>query len=179
MKPWMLLFILFLAPAWAQDVKFPADFEKLAAKASEVVDVTLDGALLQLASRFLSNKDPEEARVKQLVSKLKGIYVKSFEFDKEGAYSKADLEAIRGQLKAPTWSRMVTVRSTKSSEDADVYFKMENGQPTGLVVLAAEPRELTVVNIVGPIDIDQLTELSGHFGVPKVQHARPKPAGKD
>ncbi len=153
----------------------PPGLEKLADKASEVVDVTLDGPLLQLASRFLSNKDPEEARVKQLVSGLKGIYVRSFEFDKEGAYSAADVEAIRSQLKAPGWARMVGVVSRKTGENAEVYFRMEGDKATGLVVLAAEPRELTVVNIIGPIDPEQLSELGGHFGVPKLEQKKPAP----
>jgi hypothetical protein len=30
----------------------------------------------------------------------------------------------------------------------------------------AEPTELTVVNIVGPIDVAKLGELEGHFGIP-------------
>lgn len=177
MKLRMLALFLALSTAGAQDFKMPPGLEKLADKASEVVDVTLDGALLQLASRFLSNKDPEEARVKQLVGGLKGIYVKVFEFDKEGAYSPADVEAVRSQLKAPAWQRMVGVVSRKSGENAEVYFRMEGDKVTGLVVIAAEPRELAIVNIVGPIDPEQLSELGGHFGVPRLE--RKKPATKE
>jgi hypothetical protein len=36
----------------------------------------------------------------------------------------------------------------------------------GMAVLVAESRELTVVNIVGPIDIEKLSQLEGHFGIP-------------
>ena len=39
----------------------------------------------------------------------------------------------------------------------------------GLVILAAEPKELTVVDIVGPIDLDMLSELGGHMGIPPVE----------
>ncbi len=175
MKLKALILALALTPAYAQEIRFPPEFEKLASKASEVVEVTLDAQMLQFAARFLSTKKPEEAKVKQLVAGLKGIYVRSFEFEQEGAYSKADIDAIRNQLKPPVWQRMVTVRSLKSGEDADVYVRMEGDKPAGLLVIAAEPRELTVVNIVGAIDPEQLSDLGGHFGIPRLEERKKLP----
>ena len=49
-------FALILLPAWAQEIKFPASFEKLAVKAVETVDVKLDSSMLQAAGKFLSGK---------------------------------------------------------------------------------------------------------------------------
>lgn len=43
-----------LLPLAAQEFKIPPGLDRLAEKASEVVDVTLDSSMLQLASRFLS-----------------------------------------------------------------------------------------------------------------------------
>jgi hypothetical protein len=40
----------------------------------------------------------------------------------------------------------------------------------GIIVISAEPRELTFVNIVGPIEVDQLADLGGEFGIPKLHH---------
>ena len=45
---------------------------------------------------------------------------------------------------------------------------MEGNRSSGLVILVAEPRELTVVNIVGPIDLNRLASLKGQFGIPDV-----------
>ena len=84
-------------PVFAQDIKMPASVERLSAKAVETVDVQLDGALLQLAGRFLSGHKPDEAKVKDMLGGLKGIYVRSFEFSQEGEYTAEDLEAIRSQ----------------------------------------------------------------------------------
>src|SRR5215813_1228186 len=95
-------------PALAQNAKLKmGHLEKLAAKASEVADVTLDGPLLQLASKFLSSEEADEEGVQALIKGLKGVYVKSFEFDQEGAYSKNDLDAVCEQLRIPGWTRMV------------------------------------------------------------------------
>jgi hypothetical protein len=37
----------------------------------------------------------------------------------------------------------------------------------GLAVLAAEPKALTVVNVVGSIDLAKLRDIEGKFGIPK------------
>ncbi len=162
------LVIFAAAGAHAQDITIPANIEKLAGRAVENVNITLDGAVLQIAGKFLSQDDPEQKAAKGLISNLKSIRVRSFEFAKPGEYSDADLESLRSQLKAPGWTPMVNVRSARDGENVDVFFRMEKDKVMGLVVIAAEPTELTVVNIVGPIDLDQLASLGGHFGVPKV-----------
>jgi len=155
----------------AQDIKIPLNLDKLAQRAKESVDVTLDTSLLQLASGFLSKNNADEAKVKKMIANLKGVYVRSFEFDKEGQYSMADVEAIRVQMKTPTWSKIVSVKSLQS-ENTEIYVKKEGDHIGGLVVLVAEPKELTVVHIDGPINPEELSELSGHMGIPRL--GRPK-----
>lgn len=175
MRAWAILLLLSL-PVLAQDIKLPASLDKLASKAAESVEVTLDGALLQLAGKFLSSDKPDEAKVKHMISGLKGIYVRSFEFEKEGEYSPADVEAIRSQLRAPGWSRIVGVVSKGDHDNAEVFLKAEGDRVGGLVILAIEPKELTVVNIVGSIDLSQLSDLGGRFGIPKIELEKKKPA---
>jgi hypothetical protein len=177
-----ILWLMAVLPLAAQDVKLPPSLDKLAEKAAEVVDVTLDGQMLKLANMFLSKDNPDDVKIKNLVTGLKGIYVKSFEFEKEGEYSPADVEAIRTQLRGPGWSKLVGVISKRDRENADIFVKLDGDRVGGLVILAAEPKELTIVNIVGNIDINQLSELGGHFGIPEVevQREKKKPAaGKD
>jgi len=153
----------------AQEIKLPANLDQLADKAENVVDVTLDGPMLKLAGRFLSDKDPDEARAKKIVAGLKGIYVRSFEFENRGEYDQRDVDQVRAQLKAPAWSRIVNVRSKRDGEKADVYVKNDGGTIAGMVVLVWDPKELTIVNIVGQIDPEDVRELGGHFGIPKVE----------
>ncbi len=178
MKSVLLLLALGLAlivPSWAasDDIKFPVSFGKLAEKATETVDVTLDSSLLQLASGFLSDDDKDDASVKKLVSRLKGVYVRSFQFDKDGQYSSGDVEAIRSQLKGPQWSRILGSKSSKG-ETSEIYIKKNGDAIAGLVLIDAEPREFTVVHIDGPINPDQLSELSGHIGIPQFDKSKSK-----
>ncbi len=158
-----------LSIAAAQDIHLPPGLERLADKASEVVDVTLDASMLQLAVRFLPDKDPDSARVKRLVNGLSGIYVRSFEFEKPGEYSASDVEALRSQARTPGWSRIAGVRSRKKGENAEVFIKSEGGKISGLMILAAEPKQLTFVSISGFIRPEDLPELGGHFGIPKME----------
>lgn len=163
----------------AQDGRIrTAQLDALAAKASQTVDVNLDEKLMQFAAKFLSTKDPDEASVKDLVNGLKGIYVRSFEFDAEGQYSQADIESIRSQLKAAPWSRLVNVQS-KREGSVEVYLMLTGSQVGGLAVLATDPKEITVVNIVGPVDLDKLSQLEGSFGVPDLGIERTKSKGKE
>jgi hypothetical protein len=167
----MMIAAAVILPLEAQDIKMPMNLDRLAEHATETVDVALDASMLQLASRFLSKDDPDQMRVKQLVSKLKGVYVRTFEFDKDGQYSKGDVEAIRLQLKAPNWTRIVGVKSTKG-ENSEIYLKKNGDQIAGLVVINAEPKELNIVHIDGAIDPQELSELGGHMGIPKLDRPR-------
>lgn len=171
------IFILLASTfALSQDVKMPVDLDKLAAKASETTEVTLNGRTLQLAAKFMNDEGDEEAR--NIVKKLKGIYVRSFEFEKPGLYSEADIESLRSQLKSPIWEKVVNVHSKRDGENAEIYFKTDSGdQIAGLVVIAADPKELTFVIIDGPLDPSDLDKLGGDFGVPRLEtRPQPKPA---
>lgn len=141
----------------------------LADKAAESVNVTLDQNLLGLGCRFLNAEEPDEAAAKKVCQSLTGIYVRKFTFDTDYAYPKADIDGIRRQLAAPGWSRIVEARSRKEQTDVDVYLLIDGGRARGLAVIASEPREFAVVNIVGSIDLEQLHDLEGKFGVPELQ----------
>jgi hypothetical protein len=153
----------------AQDARLDIGrIDALAAKAAQAIEVSLDERLLRVAAKFLKNEDPDEAKVKELVSGLKGVYVRVFEFDNPGEYSPGDLEGLRSQLQAPGWTKVVGVRSRRDGQNVDVHIKYQGDNVLGLAILAAEPKELTIVNIVGPIDLEKLSQLEGQFGIPKL-----------
>jgi Domain of unknown function (DUF4252) len=167
------------ATAMAQNPRIQtSQLDALAARASQTVDVNIDEGLMQLAAKVLSSKDPDEAKVKSLVNGLKGIYVKSFEFETEGQYSQSDLDSIRSQLHNAAWNKIVNV-SSKKEGTVEVYLMRSGTQVSGLALLATEPKELTVVNIVGPVDLEKLTELEGNFGVPELGIEIPKTKRKN
>ena len=161
-----------MLPAWAQEIKMPVNLDALADKADDAVTVTLDKSMLQFAGKFMGDHDGDEADVRKVMAGLDSIYVRSFEFRHEGEYSMADVDAVRNQLQSPAWGRMVGVRS-KRGENVDVYFKDGgNGKLGDIVVIAAEPKELTIVNIIGTLDPEKLADLGGQFGIPRLEKTR-------
>jgi len=70
---------------------------------------------------------------------------------------------------------MVTVKS-RDAENVEIYAMMHGEAVAGLVVIAADARELTLANIVGPVDLDKLASLEGEFGIP---HMTSKSRSKD
>ena len=165
------------ATASAQGTRLNLDFPDLAAKASETTDVTLDGPMLRLAGKFLSNNDADERAAKEMISGLTGIYVRSYEFDHEGEYDKSQAERIRQQL-GPSWKKIVKV-SSKTKEDVDIYADTRGDAITGLLIISAEPKEFTVVNIIGPVDMEKLMRLEGQFGIPNIRREGKMKHGKD
>ncbi|HKO99614.1 MAG TPA: DUF4252 domain-containing protein [Pyrinomonadaceae bacterium] len=161
----VLLFIG-AASAMAQDARIQTtQLDALSAKASQTMNVNLDERLMRMAAGMFSGKGADSAKIKELIIGLKGIYVRSLEFEKEGEYTQADLESIRTQLRNPAWSRIVDVKSRKEGS-LEVYLMSSENRIGGLAVLATDAKEITVVNIVGPVDLEKLSQLEGHFGVP-------------
>ena len=170
MKLWILTFAL-SAAAGAQDINL-VQFDVLKSRASDTVEVNLNEPMLgmaRVAAGFMNDNDPKQADMKKLIGGLKGVYVRSFKFDKEGQYSTTEIEALRAQLKGAGWQSMVDVHSSKiSGDNSGIYVRSDGKQMTGLVVLASEPKQLTVVNISGAIDPAQLQALSGTLGIPNL-----------
>ncbi|MDT7542825.1 MAG: hypothetical protein QOE33_2729 [Acidobacteriota bacterium] len=147
------------------------NLEGLASKADHVVDVTLDENMLKLIPAILRKSakpgDADALKVAKIAEGFRGVYVRSFGFSDAGQWSESDIAGIRAQLKQPGWSRIVSVRSRKDGQNVEVYLITDPANFGGLAVIATEPTELTVVNIVGKINLEDLLALEGHFpGIP-------------
>lgn len=178
-----LLIAGFFATASAQDARLR--FERLnglETKASEVVEVNVDGKLLGLAKRVLSKlKDQDTKKVAQAIDGLQGIYVRVYNFDKEGEYNVAEVDEVRAQLASPGWEKLANVRSKKNNQKVDVYTMFSGDTMSGVAVVISEAKSVALVNVIGPIDIDLLMELSGKMNIPRIDierdgdSSKPKP----
>ena len=143
----------------------PAVEKELAARASDVTEVTLGKNMLAFASKFMNGKDEDEAATRQLITGLDGIYVREYEFDKEGQYSLDEIEQLRKNFETSEWTSIVRERERKSGETTDVMVKLVNGESHGMFILTAEPKELTIVLILGPVKMEDLSKLKGLSGL--------------
>ena len=169
-------------PALAQTDQLPAPppIEKeLAARASDVTEVTLGKNMLAFAAKFMNGKDKDEAATRQLIEGLEGIYVREYEFDKEGQFSMEEIEQLRKYFETSEWSPIVRERERKTGETTDVMVKLVNGETRGMFILEVEPKELTIVLILGPIRMDDLGKLKGLAGLGALGDVAKNADGKD
>jgi len=147
-------------------LKLPS-FAALERKAKESVDITIGAFPLRMVGRLMSGDDPESAALKRMVIGLQAIVVRSYTFDSDQAYSKADVDAVRTQLSNPLWNRLATVRNKKDNDDVDIFIAYEGDKIAGLAIIASGPREFSIVNIVGEVGIEQVAALQKQFNLPQ------------
>jgi hypothetical protein len=163
--------LLCLSPAFAADpnLRIP-DFSHLQQKATDSTDITISAPLLKLAAAFAGadeNSSDEDAQALSILRDIASVRVRNYEFDSDGAYSKADVDAVRRQLSAPGWTPLVQAHKRDQKEDVDVYVCTDGKKVLGLAVIASDLRSFTIVNVIGDIDIDKFAKLEGQFGIPR------------
>jgi len=158
----------------AQDAKL--HFERLSAletKARDVVEVNVDGKLLDLAKRVTTKINDKDARtIGQAISGLKGIYVRVYNFAEVNQFDMADIDQIRAELNGPGWEKVANVRSKRNNQKVDIFTMFTGDQMSGAAVIISDNKTVALVNVVGIIDIDTLVEMSGKMNIPKVEIER-------
>lgn len=161
------LLVLALLPlaALAQDAKIKMpDFSGLAAKATKSVDIALDKNMLTSAAAFMSGGggqvDPAFA---EMIKGLDGIYVKAFNFDKPDMYSMKDIDAVARQVEGKGWKKLIAVQD--KGEHMNLWMR-DNAADGGMLMVAAKPMELVLINIAGAVNLESLAKLQGKMGVP-------------
>lgn len=168
----MVMFILAAAalagPALAQTAQLPAPSpieKELAARASDVTEVTLGKNMLMFAAKVMNGKDDDDSEARHLIEGLQGIYVREYEFEKEGEYSVEQIEQLRKYYETSEWTPMVHEHNKKTGETSDVMVKLVNGESNGMFILDVEPKEVSIVLILGTIHMDDLGKLKGISGL--------------
>lgn len=155
---------------YAQDARL--NFERLnglEARARDVVEVNVDGKLLELAKRVTAKaNDANAKKVAHAIDGLRGIYVRVYRFQNENEYNMADIDEIRSQLNSPGWEKVANVRSKKNNQRVDVYTMFTENVMSGIAVVISESKSIAVVNMIGPVDIEMLVEISGKLNIPKI-----------
>lgn len=142
-----------------------ADFGDLKPTAGEqFVQVDLNGTLLRLAAAFTKNEEPQIA---ELINSLERVRVNVLGLsDENREATTAQIEAIRVDLDAQGWTRIVTVREAKG-DDVAVFIKEADGDSIHGVVISviSHSGEAVLVNVVGDVAIDQLAALGESLNI--------------
>ena len=78
------------------------------------------------------------------------------------------MQALRAQLSRPGWSRIVGVRSKREGQNVEVFLMHDSDLIKGVGVLIHDSKKLMIVNVVGPLDPEKISQLVGRFGIPKL-----------
>ena len=141
-------------PARAQ--KLNLNFDAIAQKATEKTELSLEGPMLDTLRQKLGKAGDKDQQT--LFASIDQISVHNYEFAKPGEYADSDLDPLRKQMAgAAGWSRILNVK--EKDEDTQIYVLMRDGKPAGFLLIAAEAKELTVIHVVGSIQLAQLHEL--------------------
>ena len=135
------------------------DFGHLRGKATDTVDITLGSFAFFVARHVIDDADAQSAAAKDILKGVSSMRIRHYEFAEDFVYSKSDLDNVRSQLTTRGWNAIAHVQDRKKNENVDVYVAVEKEKITGFAFVASEPREFTIVNIVGSLDPKQVAVL--------------------
>jgi hypothetical protein len=166
----VFLSTIFVLSVNAQSARLNFDnLKPLEDRASDVIEVNIDGKLLNLAKRVLLKvKDRDAKTVGEAIRDLEAIYVRVLKFENDNEFNTAEVDAIRAQLQTPGWEKLANVRSKKNNQKIDVYTMFSGDDISGVAVVLSEKRSIALINVIGPVDIDLLTELGGKLNIPEI-----------
>ncbi len=163
--------VLAFAPASAQ--KLNLDFSALAAKATAKNEVTLEGGALDMLKQAASSSEKGRAKGpagerdlrNQCSSGIQGVVIRNYEFAKAGEYTSRvgicrPLRQQSGGARPPGWSQDRAASNVQEKDEStQIYVYSQGGQAAGMLLIAAEAKELTVVHISGAVQLAQLKDL--------------------
>jgi hypothetical protein len=165
MKTHWLLTLAAAVPLCAQSIDFKL-LDKLAEKAKESSVVNLGPEQLNMVAGLAPGKDKQG--LGELAKTLKSIQVRSFEYAEKGQYDMEIVRAFRDKVTSSgNWMSIVSTREQGGFTDILVK-KGADGKSDGFLIVAAEPREVSIVHIDGPLDLSSIGKLGGIAGIPEI-----------
>ena len=141
------------------------NLDQLEQKADEVVKVTLFGKSLEQGKKLLALRKNVTSPVRSFLSSLKGVYRRTYRFGKTKP-EQEDIEPIYQQLADGGWVPLIETENREEDVSVSVYSYYENDEVAGVTVVSSGPDEVTVVKIMGPIDLEILSDIGKGFGLP-------------
>jgi hypothetical protein len=173
MKQLRVLFLILVAAlsanqGWAQQLsdEVPPSIEVLRQNASSKTEFTLNHSMLVLASKLDSNNED----LRRVVAGVSGVSVHRYRFPDEGMYNPEALDAVKHAYHAPGWTQLMNNHRRRDGTGVtNLWVHFQNNAISNVAVLVARADEVTLVTVSGSISPLDLSHLSGHFGIPKIE----------
>ncbi len=150
------------------------DFSKIQVPgdAEESVEIYLQSPILKIAAVVAGNDDPGLA---EMMKNLLLVKVNSFKLRAtETSKITREMERIERQLNAQNWQKIVRVKG--KTDKANIYLKTDDkDRIAGLVVMAIDNNnEAVFVNVVGNIDLSQVSKLGARLDIDELEEIKSK-----
>ncbi len=144
--------LLAAMPAHAQDTLF-SGADKFSKGSSDQTEINLDKNMLGMAGAMGGD-------TAGLAKKMDSVYLRAYEYPSAGMYRMEDVEQFRKRLDGDGWTHILRDHSANDSTDICVRTDSE-GQWHELVLIDAEPKELTFIHLTGHVSLSDLNKLGG------------------
>lgn len=143
-----------------------AGTEKFAKGASDVTEVNLDPSMLGMI--------PAGSGASGLAKKMKFMVIHTYEYPKEGMYNPEDVEVYRKKLEDGTWNCGIHVKDKSGTTDICTRTAPDH-ESSEMVILTAEPKELTFIHMSGNMSLSDLQKMGGGAAGRRVLPVPPAP----
>jgi hypothetical protein len=130
-----------------------AGTEKFAAGASDVTEINLDPKMMGMVPGGAGN----------LAHKMRFMVIHTYEYPKPGMYKDEDVEAYRKKLQDGSWSCSIHVKDKSGTTDICSRTSADH-EGSEMVILTAEPKELTFIHMSGNMSLEDLSKMGGGMG---------------
>jgi hypothetical protein len=129
-------------------------------------EVYLQSYILKMVAKVAQKSEPDFAK---MLSSIHLIRVMEFEFDESGENSnKAVAEKLMRQLSSNHWDTLIRNRD----DDQNVSICIQSDREDhiyALAIVSAENSKLSIVNVVGDIDLEMLARLGEQFNIDSLE----------
>jgi hypothetical protein len=133
-----------------------AGTEKFERGATDVTNINLDPSKLGLVGGDKSG----------LAQKMNFVVVHSYRYPKPGMYKMEDVEPYRQKLRTGNWNCFVHVTESTTGKSTDICSRpAANNQGNEMVIMNAEPMELTFIHLGGNASLADLEKLGALNGI--------------
>ena len=153
---------------WAQPPsdEVPPSIEALRHGASSKTEFTLDHSMLVLASKLDANNED----LRRVIAGVSGVSMHRYRFPDAGMYNPEALETVKHEYHAAGWKQLMNNHRRRDGTGVtNLWIRFQNNAISNVAILVARADEVTLITVSGSISPLDLSHLSGHFGIPKIE----------
>lgn len=125
-------------------------------------EIYLQNYILKMIAKVARKSEPDFAK---MLSSIHLIRVLEFEFDEnENKGSKAIASKLVRKLSSGNWDTLVRTRDENSNVNISIQSDKED-HIYALAIVSWEDESMTIVNVVGDIDLEMLARLGEQFDI--------------